>query len=169
MTKTKLPKLMKPGRAGRRTFLHRPCFAVIILCFIVITEACTTFKDPAFWGALTSELTGSFPTYPELLVFGGRNNDVFLGCLNCSKFDSDSVFNRYGAHGSRYGARSLLNSYSSYGSRFSAYSACNPYASEPPIVVDAQGNSYGHLTLNQFNRQVRYSTIVAWLTGMCAR
>jgi|GEM_PF-7078730 len=149
--------------------LHRPCFVVVILCFIAITGACTTFKNPAFWGALTSELTGNFPIYPELLVFGGRNNDVFLGCLNCSKFDRDSVLNRYGGHGSRYGARSLLNSYSSYGSRFSSYSACNPYASNPPIVVDAQGNSYGHLTLNQFNSQVRYSTIVAWLTGMCSR
>ena len=151
---------------GRR--LNRPCFAVVILCIVVITGACATLKDPTFWGALTSELTGSFPTYPELLVFGGRNNDVFLGCLNCLEFDGDSVLNRYGVHGSPYGARSSLNSYSSYGSRFSADSACNPYASNPPIVVDAEGNAYGHLTLNQFNSQVRYSAIVAWLKGVCA-
>ncbi len=147
--------------------LYRASNAVLILCFVFITGACATLKEPAFWGALTSELTGSFPAYPELLVFGGRNHDVFLGCLNCSEFDGDSLLNEYGVHGSVYSPNSILNPYGRYGSQYSTDSACNTYASNPPIVVDREGNAYGHLTVNQFNYQIRYSAVVAWLQEKC--
>lgn len=37
-----------------------------------------------------------------LLLFGGGGQDVFLGCLNCSRHDDSSVCNQYGEFGSRY-------------------------------------------------------------------
>ncbi len=31
----------------------------------------------------------------DLLLFGGDNNKEFLGCLNCSEYHSNSVWNDY--------------------------------------------------------------------------
>ena len=137
----------------------------ISLCLVVGTGGCAT--DPAFWGGVAAGAAGAASASTRLLVFGGSNNRVFLGCLSCSEFDSDSIFNQYGTYGSAYSATSILNSYSEYGSRYSAYSACNPYASSPPIVVDDDGNAYGRLTLNRYGRQIQDSTIVGWLSAVC--
>ena len=30
----------------------------------------------------------------DLYIYGGRNNDTFLGCITCGRYDSSSVFNR---------------------------------------------------------------------------
>ena len=104
-----------------------------------------------------------------LQIFGGKDHKVFIGCLTCSKYDSDSVFNMYGSFGGRYSSTSIINSYSDYGSRYSSYSACNVYASDPPIVTGGEGGYYGKLTLNTFARDaITNSTIVAWLTGVCS-
>jgi hypothetical protein len=104
---------------------------------------------------------------PELLLFGGHNHTVFLGCLNCSEFDSGSIFNEFGNHGSRFSSESIFNSYSDYGSRYSNDSACNKFATNPPIIVDRAGYAYGRLTINRFAYQVSNSNIIAWLTGVC--
>ena len=72
---------------------------------------------------------------PALLLFGGDGHKTFLGCLNCGRFDSGSVCNKFG----------------NYGSKFSNYSPWNRFASEPPAIVDASGNFYGYLTANRYN------------------
>jgi len=46
--------------------------------------------------------------------------------------------------------QSIFNPYSQFGSRYSAYSACNPYATDPPVIVDENGNYYGRLTVNTY-------------------
>lgn len=98
----------------------------------------------AFWNGVAAGLadtpaTGAassiFPSSAELLIFGGQNHKVFLGCLNCSKYESNSVFNNYGTHGSKYSAESIFNTYGEYGSKYSSFSACNPYASDPPVIA----------------------------------
>ena len=33
---------------------------------------------------------------PKLMLFGGKNNQQYLGCLNCSQYASDSITNEYG-------------------------------------------------------------------------
>ena len=38
----------------------------------------------------------------DLLLFGGNSHDDFLGCYDCSKYDSDSICNKYGTYGSKY-------------------------------------------------------------------
>ncbi|NPA46231.1 MAG: hypothetical protein GXO24_03355 [Chlorobi bacterium] len=87
----------------------------------------------------------------ELLIFGGRGHHVFLGCLNCSRYDESSIWNPYGDFGSRYNEHSIWNRYGDYGSRYSDYSPWNPYADYPPVVVDEEGNFYGYLTLNAYH------------------
>ena len=32
----------------------------------------------------------------KLHLYGGSNHDVYLGCLNCSKTDSNSIWNDFG-------------------------------------------------------------------------
>jgi hypothetical protein len=118
-------------------------------------------------GATSNPSQSIFPNTPELLLFGGRNHTIFLGCLNCSAFDASSLFNRSGNHGNRFSSESIFNSYSEYGSPYSDDSACNRFASNPPIIVDRAGNAYGRLTINRFAYQVSNSTIVAWLAGVC--
>lgn len=100
----------------------------------------------------------------ELLIFGGRNNDVFLGCLTCDRFNSASVLNSTGPHGSRFAIDSIWNRYGDYGSRFSTYSPCNRFGTNPPVVVDRQGNFYGYLTISQtFPRRITDRTVLEWL------
>lgn len=103
-----------------------------------------------------------------LLVFGGTGNRTFLGCLNCSRYDHNSIQNEYGPHGSPYAANSIFNSYGIFGSRYSAHSPCNVYTTTPPVVVDARGNFYGYLTLNPHIRS-RFDTgrVTAWLASVC--
>lgn len=107
------------------------------------------------------------PLATDLLVFGGQNHTVFLGCLTCGSTDPDAISNAFGPHGNRFAADTLTNRFSEYGSRFSMHSACNPYATEPPAIVDRAGGYYGELTSNPYapRRAVAWA---AWLAAVCA-
>jgi hypothetical protein len=85
----------------------------------------------------------------ELLLFGGSGNKEFLGCLNCSEHDANSVWNDYSTYGwgNGYGK---WNSYGSYGNKFSSYSPCNEYSSSGPAIVDKKGSYYGMLSINEY-------------------
>lgn len=104
----------------------------------------------------------------KLMIFGGDNHKTYLGCLNCSQYDSDSVTNKYGGHGSQYASDSVFNPYGQYGSQYSNESACNPYANDPPVIVDGNGGFYGRLTLNLYHPQaIKNQAVEGWLTGVC--
>jgi hypothetical protein len=105
----------------------------------------------------------------KLMLFGGENHRTYLGCLTCSEYESDSLFNGYGSYGSRYSSDSIFNPYGNFGSRYSNDSPCNPYASNPPVIVDEGGNFYGQLTLNKYAPQrTTLSQWLAWIAGVCA-
>jgi hypothetical protein len=87
---------------------------------------------------------------PQLLLFGDREHNTFLGCLNCNPLDGTSVCNRFGSFGSQFSATSIWNQLSPYGSQFSPRSPWNRFASEPPVIVDRDGGFYGYFTANQF-------------------
>lgn len=89
-----------------------------------------------------------------LLLYGGKNHDVFLGCLNCASYDSNSIWCSYGEYGSTYGSKSIWTTYGEYGSTYSEYSPWTTYADKPPVIVDKDGNFYGYLTVNRSNGQV---------------
>ena len=84
------------------------------------------------------------------LIYGGEDHDVYLGKLNASEYDSESIWNEYGRFGSKYNSNSIWNEYGRYGSAYSSYSPFNEYATYPPIIVDSQGNFYGYFTLNKY-------------------
>lgn len=106
----------------------------------------------------------------KLMLFGGDGHRTFLGCVNCSEYDPDSIFNEYGTFGSPYSATSIRNTYGEFGSPYSLYSACNPYASDPPVIVDSQGNFYGRLTVNEFHvERTHNQRLLGWLGAVCGR
>ena len=89
----------------------------------------------------------------EFLLVGDSDHSTFLGCLNCSRFDSGSVCNRFGDAGSRFSSTSIWNPFGNYGSRFSPTSPWNKFASDPPVIVDRQGNFYGYFTASRLHSQ----------------
>jgi hypothetical protein len=116
----------------------------------------------------TSSGTLGLPSSRKIMVFGGENHSVYLGCLSCTQYDAESVFNSYGKHGSQYATASVLNPYGQYGSKYSRTGACNPYASDPPVIVDERGTYYGRLTVNPYRRDgTPTAELRAWLAGVC--
>lgn len=84
-----------------------------------------------------------------LYLFGGRGHKEFLGCLNCGSTHPKSVWNEF----SNFGFKNdfgVWNPYGSYANPYSSYSMCGEYASDPPIIVDDGGNSYGRMSLNEY-------------------
>jgi hypothetical protein len=99
----------------------------------------------------------------DLLVFGGVGHDEFLGCFDCSKYDSGSICNKYGTYGSKYNSNSLWNKYGTYGSKYSSSSPWNKYSSgnDVPVLVDKSGNFYGYLTINCY-RENAFKSCRSW-------
>ncbi|MDX9906548.1 MAG: hypothetical protein RBS55_08195 [Bacteroidales bacterium] len=92
-----------------------------------------------------------FPASCQILhLFGGSDHNVYLGCLNCNKYDANSIWNTYGTYGSKYNINSIWNAYGTYGSKYNLYCPWNQYSSDPPVVVDKEGNFYGYFTVNKF-------------------
>jgi len=97
------------------------------------------------------------------MLFGGLNHRIYLGCLNCSEYAADSVFNSFGK-GNPFSSESIFNHFSQYGSAFSTYGVCNSYASDPPVIVDQFGRYYGRLTMNEYHRQIGIGDqLIGWL------
>jgi hypothetical protein len=108
-------------------------------------------------------LTMLFFTYhinaQALMICGGKNHDVFIGCMNCGKFDSKSIWNAYGDYGSKFNSNCIWNKFGDYGGKFSDYSPFNKFANYPPVVVDKEGNFYGYLTINEYQSNRNSSQI----------
>lgn len=139
----------------------RKIFAVAVL----FLTGCSSQNMAAFMEGMAS---GASSHTSKLMIYGGQSHKQFLGCLNCSEYDSNSVMNSYGNYGSSYSSTSINNSYSEYGSSYSQFSACNRYATTPPVIVDSQGNFYGYLTINQYKSQaIKDRNIVTWLDSIC--
>ena len=105
----------------------------------------------------------------SLLLFGGDGHRIFLGCLDCSEFDSASVHNEFGDYGSKFSDKSIFNKFGDFGSPYSPFSACNPMADDPPLVVEKTGHVRGRLTLNRAREPLDVPMIIAWLAGICER
>ena len=120
-------------------------------------------KKPTFLLTLILLSSGLLYAQQKIMIFGGKNHDVYLGCLTCSEFESDSLTNKFGTYGNKFSGESIFNKFGNYGGKFSDYSPCNKFASHPPIIVDENGNSYGYLTLNKFNSPTTDANILNWL------
>ncbi len=149
---------------------HRPSPSVnVLLVICTLTVGCLDGCAPEFWQGVGQGMVASQRTAPgggahKLMLFGGPGHSTYLGCLSCSQYSTDSVFNEYGIHGNPYSSESVYNKYSQFGGPYGAYSPCNPYASDPPVIVDEAGNFHGRLTVNRYASQAtRDETILAWL------
>lgn len=112
--------------------------SIVIMCVVVFCAGCSPAARSRIGAAAAGAANGaSGATYSsKLMLFGGEGHHTYLGCLNCSEYASDSVFNKFGDHGSAYSSASILNHYGDFGSKYSNYGACNPYANDPPVIVD---------------------------------
>lgn len=77
------------------------------------------------------------------------DDGTYLGLISSSRFDSDSICNRFGDHGSRFASDSVRNRFSTYGSSFGFQSAYASYATSPPRIY-LGGRTIGYLTKNDF-------------------
>jgi hypothetical protein len=125
----------------------------VLAGLVSLCSGCSPAARHDIASAMSGAATGIAPP-SKLMIFGGEGHRTYLGCLSCSEYPTDSVFNAYGDHGSRYSNDSIWNHYSDFGSRYSDYGACNPYANDPPVIVDSEGNFYGRLTLNRYHPQI---------------
>ena len=85
-----------------------------------------------------------------LHLYGGQNHDEYLGCLNCNSYDKNSIWNEYGNYGNYYNSKSIWNKYGPYGNEYNSNSPWNEYGSNPPVVVDKDGNFYGYFTVSEY-------------------
>jgi hypothetical protein len=107
------------------------------------------FRAPSLLIGLAVSLTmQATAKADDLLLFGGVGHKEFLGCLNCSEFVGNSIWNEMSTYGWKNGF-GTWNSLGSYKNSFSSYSACNEFASDPPVIVDAKGAYYGRLSINE--------------------
>lgn len=88
-----------------------------------------------------------------LHLYAGDDHKVYLGCLNCSNYDSNSIWNEYGTYGNRYNSNSIWNQYGKYGNSYNSTCPWNSYASNPPVVVDKEGNFYGYFAVNEYQNK----------------
>lgn len=101
---------------------------------------------------------------PAYLLFGGENNEVFAGCLNCGRYNEYSVCSRYGDYGARYSETSIWSRFGEFGGRYANYSPWSRYG-EGLVVVDPDGNYYGRFRqsrIGQSNLDIVQALIEAW-------
>ncbi len=142
-----------------RWLLYQPhaCLVTLVLLSMIGCSPAARQRVGNTLGAAAAGAAGATAApslQQKLMLFGGEGHKVYLGCISCSEYATDSVFNQYGTFGSRYSSTSIWNHYSEYGSAYSSWGACNPYATDPPVIVDLDGNFYGRLTLNEYHSQI---------------
>lgn len=95
------------------------------------------------------EASADFCSSLEGLSLYSPEDFQFLGSFT-SKFDSDSILNKFGDYGSKFSGESIFNRFGDYGSKFSSNSPWNKFASDPPQIIDGDLNLYGTLSINRF-------------------
>ena len=77
------------------------------------------------------------------------HDGTYLGSLNPNFLDTDSIFNPFGPHGSKFSQICIFNQFCPYGGLFSQMSPFNQFTQTPPKTY-ANGQFVGYLTVNQF-------------------
>lgn len=104
--------------------------------------------------ATTNSSTQADLTTKDIVIHGplkliaDDSKHTYLGKLATNKFDSESVFNEFGTYGSKFSSKSIYNEFGTYGGDFGLYSPFNKFSLSPPLIVDADGNIVGRLSVN---------------------
>ncbi|WP_146002711.1 hypothetical protein [Telmatospirillum siberiense] len=86
-------------------------------------------------------------TQPRMQIYAGPLHREYLGCLNCDRYDVNSVWNGYGPYGWDNGYAGASH-FAVYRAPHGRYSACDPFAADPPILLDTSGKDYGRLNVS---------------------
>lgn len=128
-------------------------FLILLLSFL--SFGCVDFD---YFGDET--YTNVSMPYTTLYIYGGKNEEDYLGKLNASKYDSESIWNEYCKYGNKYNSKSIWNAYGTYGNEYGQYSPFNKYASYPPVLRDRNGKFYGYFTANKYkSKRANYGII----------
>ena len=100
---------------------------------------------------------------PEYLLYGGEGQTTFLGCLNCSRFDETSIWNKLGPYGSEFDGETIWNKTGAYGSPYKPLSPWHPHSFEGPVVKDRKGRTYGKFTRNLHDEDQTKVESLLWL------
>lgn len=104
----------------------------------------------------------AFAQEPEYLLFGGENQKQFLGCLNCSRFEPSSVWNKLGPHGSEFDEATIWSKTGIYGSQHKPLSPWHKHTFNAPEIRDKDGNSYGRFTRNLHGDRTKVESLL-WI------
>lgn len=110
--------------------------------FSNVASATTLSSDPV--PTINGDIQG------PLKLIADDSKQTYLGILTTNKFDSESIFNEFGTYGNPFSSKSIYNEFGTYGGEFSQYSPFNKFSSKPPLIVDADGNVVGRLSVNEF-------------------
>lgn len=86
----------------------------------------------------------------KIMLWGGEMHDVYLGCLNCTQYHTESVWNEEGVYGTKMNNLSIWSEFSDFGNEFTDMSPWNEYATNPPMILDESGGFYGYFTRNMY-------------------
>ena len=81
------------------------------------------------------------------VIIADNAEKTYLGKIG-GYLEPNSIFNRYGQHGSDYASKSIFTDYGIYGSDYSAYSPFSKYATSPPYIVK-NGKAIARLSTNK--------------------
>ena len=122
---------------------------------LIVIIGCIISCSSMDWSAFNQGIRNALVMQTELTLanqFSGctiiAGDGTYLGQIT-KKYDSASIFNKYGNYGSAYSTNSVWNKYGTYGSQYSSYSPFNPYASSPPKIYK-NGAFIGYLTVNKY-------------------
>jgi hypothetical protein len=118
----------------------------------------------ALWGL---NAPAAFGQGPQLLLFDDDHN--FLGCLNCSQIDKESICDQYGEYGSQSDGGSIWNQFGNFGSEFLNDSPWNQDSNSGPVIVDRSGKSYGRFTANRSASDRTQIDVLNRLTDLVSR
>lgn len=87
-------------------------------------------------------------TAQNLHLYGGDDYTVYLGCLDCSRFESKSIWNAFGDYGSSFSNTSIWNDLNNYGDTNNPLSPWNTVSNKALKIVDDSGKFQGYLSAN---------------------
>jgi len=120
--------------------LKKNILGVLVFCISIILIL--PFIEEKADAAGTTMYSYEFELY-------SNDGTEFLGTLSTNRYDSDSIFNKYGSYGSKYSSTSIWNPYGTYGSKYSIDSAFNKYSTSPPIIV-YNGQAIAYVSVNKY-------------------
>jgi hypothetical protein len=130
--------------------MKRPLLLVATLLSVTAAPTDRALSQPADPGDKVIRVRDCVAAFqqPEYLLFGGKGHKTFLGCVNCDVSDPRSIFNETGQYGGSLASDNRIwSKFSDFGSPYADLSPWNKFATDPPVIVDKLGRSYGRFTV----------------------